>query len=149
MNYTRQYLTELASKTNFIKDNLEKVLRLSEILRFLNNDPLSKGRLALKRGTAINLTSLDLPRLSFDIDLDLTENLSKDEIENEKSKLSKRLIDYMYQQGYSLNVESRKHYALLSFSFAYINNAGNRILSKWKSISWIDVIYCHCNIREY
>lgn len=36
MNYTKQYLTELASKTNFIKDNLEKVLRLSEILRFLN-----------------------------------------------------------------------------------------------------------------
>ncbi len=26
MNYTKQYLTELASKTNFIKDNLEKVL---------------------------------------------------------------------------------------------------------------------------
>ena len=31
MNYTRQYLAELSSKTNFIKDNLEKVLRLSEI----------------------------------------------------------------------------------------------------------------------
>lgn len=26
MNYTKQYLTELASKMNFIKDNLEKVL---------------------------------------------------------------------------------------------------------------------------
>lgn len=26
MNYTKQYLTELAPKTNFIKDNLEKVL---------------------------------------------------------------------------------------------------------------------------
>lgn len=26
MNYTKQYLAELASKTNFIKDNLEKVL---------------------------------------------------------------------------------------------------------------------------
>lgn len=26
MNYTKQYLTELALKTNFIKDNLEKVL---------------------------------------------------------------------------------------------------------------------------
>lgn len=36
MNYAKQYLAELSSKTNFIKDNLEKVLRLSEILRFLN-----------------------------------------------------------------------------------------------------------------
>lgn len=34
MNYTKQYLMEIASKTNFIKDNLEKVLRLSEILSF-------------------------------------------------------------------------------------------------------------------
>ena len=75
MNYTRQYLAALASKTNFIKDNLEKVLRLSEILRFLNSDPILKGKLALKGGTAINLTSVDLPRLSVDIDLDFAENL--------------------------------------------------------------------------
>ncbi|HBB05131.1 MAG TPA: hypothetical protein DCZ41_00820 [Firmicutes bacterium] len=75
MNYTRQYLAELASKTNFIKDNLEKVLRLSEILRFLNSHPILKGKLALKGGTAINLTSVDLPRLSVDIDLDFAENL--------------------------------------------------------------------------
>lgn len=126
MNYTRQYLAELASKTNFIKDNLEKVLRLSEILRFLNNDPNLKGKLALKGGTAINLTSVDLPRLSVDIDLDFTENLSKDEIDKEKAKLSKRLTDYMWQEGYSLNAEPRRHYALLSFSFSYRNNAGNR-----------------------
>ena len=32
----------------------------------------------------------------------------------------------MWQEGYSLNAELRRHYALLSFSFAYINNAGNR-----------------------
>ena len=35
MNYSKQYLAELATKTNFIKDNLEKVLRLAEILKFL------------------------------------------------------------------------------------------------------------------
>ena len=126
MNYTRQYLTELALKTNFIKDNLEKALRLSEILRFLNNEPNLKGKLVLKGGTAINFTSVDLPRLSIDIDLDFTELLSKEEIEKEKNKLSKRLTDYMWQEGYSLNAEPRRHYALLSFSFAYINNVGNR-----------------------
>ena len=126
MNYTRQYLAELASKTNFIKDNLEKVLRLSEILKFLNNDPDFKDKLALKGGTAINLTSVDLPRLSVDIDLDFTENLAKEEVEKEKDKLSKRLTDYMWQEGYFLNAEPRRHYALLSFSFAYINNAGNK-----------------------
>lgn len=55
MNYSKQYLAELSTKTNFIKDNLEKVLRLAEILKFLNIDNLFKGKLALKGGTAINL----------------------------------------------------------------------------------------------
>lgn len=126
MNYTKQYLTELASRTNFIKDNLEKVLRLSEVLRFFNSDPYFRGKLALKGGTAINLTSVELPRLSVDIDLDFTSNLSKDEIEETKSEMSRKITNYMWQEGYSLNAEPRKHYALLSFSFAYMNNAGNR-----------------------
>lgn len=146
MNYTKQYLTELASKTNFIKDNLEKVLRLSEILRFLNNEPRLKGKLALKGGTAINLTSIDFSRLSVDIDLDFTKNLSKEEIEKEKSILSKILTDYMWQEGYSLNTESRRHYALLSFTFAYINNASNKDNIKVE-INFMD--RCHILPLEY
>ena len=35
MNISKQYLVELSYNTNFIRDNLEKVLRLSEILKFL------------------------------------------------------------------------------------------------------------------
>ena len=73
MNISKQYLVELSYKTNFIRDNLEKVLRLSEILKFLNNDNIFKNKLALKGGTAINLTAVELPRLSVDIDLDFTE----------------------------------------------------------------------------
>ena len=76
-----------------------------------------KGKLALKGGTAINLTAVGLPRLSVDIDLDFTENLSRDEIIDVKSKFTKRLTDYMWQEGYSLLVAPREHYALLSFVF--------------------------------
>ena len=36
--------------------------------------------LALKGGTAINLTIFNLPRLSVDIDLDYSRNVSKDEM---------------------------------------------------------------------
>lgn len=32
MEFSRQYLTRLSQESNFIKDALEKVLRLSEIL---------------------------------------------------------------------------------------------------------------------
>ena len=84
MNYSKQYLAELATKTNFIKDNLEKVLRLAGILKFLNTDDVFKGIHAPKGGTATNLTAIELRRLSVDIDLDYTENLSKNEIEEVK-----------------------------------------------------------------
>lgn len=68
-----------------MRDTFEKVLRLSEILDFLNKDPLLKKSLALKGGTAINLTIFDLPRLSVDIDLDYTINENKEEmLENRK-----------------------------------------------------------------
>ena len=125
MEFSRQYLTRLAQESNFIKDTLEKVLRLSEILKFLNSDIVFKDKLALKGGTAINLTAVDLPRLSVDIDLDFTVNVSKDELPEIKEKFKKHLTDYMWQEGYSL-ADSRDHFALTSFLFNYINNAGNR-----------------------
>jgi predicted nucleotidyltransferase component of viral defense system len=43
---------------------------LTEILKFFENDTLLGNSLALKGGTAINLTIFDLPRLSVDIDMD-------------------------------------------------------------------------------
>ena len=125
MEFSRQYLTRLAQESNFIKDTLEKVLRLSEILKFLNSDVVFKDKLALKGGTAINLTAVELPRLSVDIDLDFTVNVSKEELPKIKEKFKKRLTDYMWQEGYSL-ADSRDHFALTSFLFNYINNAGNR-----------------------
>ncbi len=126
MDYSKKYLQELSNDTNFIKDNLEKVLRLIEILKFLNNDVVFKGKLALKGGTAINLTTLALPRLSVDIDLDFTENLNKEQINDVKAIFKERLTNYMWQEGYSLMVQPREHYALLSFVFNYVNNALNR-----------------------
>ena len=125
MEFSRQYLTRLAQESNFIKDTLEKVLRLSEILKFLNSDVVFKDKLALKGGTAINLTAVELPRLSVDIDLDFIVNVGKEELLEIKEKFKKRLTDYMWQEGYSL-ADSRDHFALTSFLFNYINNAGNR-----------------------
>lgn len=49
MNYSKQYSAELSTKNNFIKDNLEKVLRLSEILKFLNTDNVFKGEFVLDK----------------------------------------------------------------------------------------------------
>jgi len=69
-NYDKNYISQRASAFGFIRDTLEKVYRLADILEYLNSDPILKGKLALKGGTAINLTIFNLPRLSVDIDLD-------------------------------------------------------------------------------
>ncbi len=125
MEFSKQYLSDLALKTGFIKETLEKVLRLAEVLRFLNSDSVIGGKLALKGGTAINLTTVELPRLSVDIDLDFAENVAREELPAAKEKIGKRLTDYMFQEGYSL-IDTREYFALTSFVFGYINCASNR-----------------------
>jgi len=140
MNFSKQYLNELSLKTNFIKDNIEKVLRLTEILKFINYESNYKGKFALKGGTAINLLFFNMPRLSVDIDLDFTENLSKEEVENVKTNFSNEIINYMGNNNYSLTSNIREHFALNSFEFSYINNAGNKDNIKIE-INYID--RCH------
>lgn len=69
-DYDKHKLGKQARELGFIRDTVEKVFRLSEILKYINNDPLLRESLALKGGTAINMTIFNLPRLSVDIDLD-------------------------------------------------------------------------------
>lgn len=47
--------------------------------------------MALKGGTAINLTAVNLPRLSVDIDLDYTINIDATELEIEKKNIKEKL----------------------------------------------------------
>lgn len=79
-NYSKNDLERLSAGTDFIRDNLEKIFRLCDILRQLNENPLFADTLALKGGTAINLTIFNLPRLSVDIDMDFTKACSRDEM---------------------------------------------------------------------
>ena len=49
-NYSKTDLERIASGTDFIRDNLEKVFRLCDVLRHLNENPLFAEHLALKGG---------------------------------------------------------------------------------------------------
>ncbi len=70
MQLDRFTLGRMAKELGFVRDTLEKVCRLADVLRFMESDELLAKGIALKGGTAINLTMFDLPRLSVDIDLD-------------------------------------------------------------------------------
>lgn len=125
-NYTKAELSEIANKQNFIRDTLEKVVRLSEVLDYINSNPVMKGCLALKGGTAINLTVFHLPRLSVDIDLDYCAEENRDEMLVHRRQITEDLKKYMQTQGYGLNPQSRSRHSLDSFVFTYINLGGMR-----------------------
>jgi predicted nucleotidyltransferase component of viral defense system len=77
--FDKASLGRKARELGFVRDAFEKMSRLTEILQFLNAEPKLSPFLVLKGGTAINLTVFNLPRLSVDIDLDFSENLSIEE----------------------------------------------------------------------
>ena len=58
-NYTKVELSKISKKQNFIRDTLEKVVRLSEVLDYINGNPIMKGCLnPLERGNSHQSDSL-------------------------------------------------------------------------------------------
>lgn len=54
-DYDKRKLGKQAQELGFIRDTLEKVLRLSEILKYINNDPLlSECECITKTGAKCN-----------------------------------------------------------------------------------------------
>lgn len=123
--YDKAMLAAQARELGFITAQFEKMSRLTEILRLLNETDELRDFLALKGGTAINLTVFDLPRLSVDIDLDFAENLDRDEAEAKRGRISELLERYMTAEGYSQKGKSKRTHALDSFVYSYTNAAGN------------------------
>lgn len=124
-NY-KKYIEEISNETGFIKSTLEKVERLLNILGWINNhDKLSK-LLALKGGTAINTAVFNFPRLSVDIDLDLTENLAREEMIKERENIHNLIVQYLKANEYNINTEKSKDvYALDSIVAEYQDIKGN------------------------
>ena len=128
MEYTKNNLRQLSEKTGFLKDNLEKLLRLVEILKILFEDDFLKHNLVLKGGTAINLIYANLPRLSVDLDFDLAINYSKEELDN--IKIKDKIVKHLQKIGYTLLPHNRTSFALSSLHFSYTNNGGNKDVIK-------------------
>src|SRR5260370_17878500 len=78
MKVERSRFTATAKATGFQADNLEKVLRLRELLNEFQRHSFLRGKLALKGGTALNLFYLGLKRLSVDIDLNYIGQVDRD-----------------------------------------------------------------------
>ena len=122
----RDYIENISKETGFIQSTLEKVERLIRILEWMNSDVKLNKLLALKGGTAINTAIFNFPRLSVDIDLDLTENLAKDEMIKERENIHNLLVNYLSANNYKINMKkSTNVYALDSIVVEYIDIKGN------------------------
>ncbi len=124
MQLDRLTLGRTAKELGFVRDTLEKVCRLVDVLKFFESDDLLADALALKGGTAINLTIFDLPRLSVDIDLDYCKSVDREEMLSDREIVSTKISKYMVANGYTLSPKSKNYHALDSFVYEYINAGG-------------------------
>lgn len=120
------YLGKKAEELGFVRDTLEKVTRLADVLEYLNTNPILKESLALKGGTAINLTIFNLPRLSVDIDMDYLVNNSREEMLEQRMLINSTIDRYMVSQGYTKNEKTKNPHSLDSWVYDYIGASGNR-----------------------
>ena len=126
MQFDRMALGRKAKELGFVRDTFEKVCRLADVLAFIERDAVLKNCLALKGGTAINLTIFDLPRLSVDIDLDFSENLAREAMLEKRKNITAHIEKYMAANGYYPSRRSKSYHALDSFVYEYQNAGGVR-----------------------
>ncbi len=124
IDISKRNISAIANNTGFIKDNLEKVMRLIDILETIYASEW-KDKFVIKGGTAINLFYRGLPRLSVDIDLDYVGK-TKDDTIKDKELFNKYVNAVLFQKGYTMSDKSKKYYALDSYVLQYLNNGGNR-----------------------
>ena len=153
MNYSKQYINEIAQKSGFIANNTEKVIRLLDVLKFIDEKfNRISHQLILKGGTAINLIYTNLARLSVDIDLDYVGSLEKEQTLKDRERILESLDNYMLKEGYSVSSKSRGSAILASRTYTYINAYGNRDNIKVE-INFIDRIHIlpivNCKINYF
>ena len=148
MNYSSKYIDELNKDNNFIKSNLEKVVRLLDILNYISTelDPY-QCKLVLKGGTAINLMYTNLARLSVDIDLDYIGSLDKEKAKQDRTVIMDALDNYMRGEGYDVSPKSRGSVILESRTYSYTNANGNRDNIKVE-INFIDRIHIGPSVKK-
>ena len=123
MRLEATYINEIARTSGFDPANLEKAIRLKELLLEFHRHPFLNTRLALKGGTAINLFYLDLARLSVDIDLNYVGQTERGPMLAEKPRLIQAVNQVCRGLGYKVQVGTDE-YALLELYLGFANHAG-------------------------
>ncbi len=117
------YVNGIARATRFDPSNLEKVIRLRQLLIEFQKHPFLQGRLVLKGGTAVNLFYLQLVRLSVDIDLNYIGQLDREEMLWERPQVIKAVEQISHALGYKVQRGVDDH-ALVEWYLSYQDHTG-------------------------
>jgi len=127
-NLTRYELDTFAKETGFLKNSLEKMFRLLDILSILKKNPVTKNAFVLKGGTALNLFILDIPRISVDIDLNYIQSISRSSMLKDKRMINSE-IQKIFHSTYEIRMSKDVH-ALTQFEFRYATTSGSSDMLK-------------------
>ena len=116
-------MEDFSVTTGFQVDIIEKIYRLTELLRSINGLSSINEKIVLKGGTAINFIYFDIPRLSIDIDLDYIGSVKKDQMIKDRKQIDTIFLRLFKQLGYTSH--AYKPYALFQYSLGYDNSVGN------------------------
>lgn len=108
MYFDEKAIYSIQEKTGFNTENIEKVLRLFELLNDIFADPELSQYYALKGGTALNMFYFSIPRLSVDIDLNY-QGEDRNEMLKNKSGHEKLFQKIFQKKGYSIRRMPSEH----------------------------------------
>lgn len=118
------YVKRIADAAGFDAVQLEKVIRLRQLLIEFRKHSFLRERLVLKGGTAVNLFYLELARLSVDIDLNYIGQLDPEEMQRERPEIVNATEQITEALGYKVQ-KSADAYALNEWFLAYQNHIGS------------------------
>ncbi len=99
----------LSSASSFAALTVDKVERLLEVLAALRDDPLLGSVFVLHGGTALNVFSDELPRLSVDVDLMYVGQLEVSAMRAERPRVDARLRAVVGKLGYAVRGTNDEH----------------------------------------
>ena len=109
MTLSLERVQQVASGAGFNAATVEKVIHLMNLLEAIEGHPVLQGKFALKGGTALNLFVFSLPRLSVDIDLNLVEPLSRDEVEAFRPRFGQAFEAVFRREGFTIRKSPTEH----------------------------------------
>jgi len=109
LTLTAADLLQVTRETGFNDELMEKVVRLISLLNALKSQPHLKGRWVLKGGTALNLFTFAVPRLSVDIDVNYVGAEGKDDMLADRPAIEKALQAVISREGFGVTRMPHEH----------------------------------------